>query len=103
MQSRREVYIKNVVLVFDWFDVVNSIKQQERIRRGVTTAASASHVIVPTRNVPHYRNFLNNSGNKVALVACISQYSVEAASDILVGDQNRTSWWIYRNSESCSC
>ena len=62
--------IQAVVIVFDRYDAPNSIKCQERIRRG----ESASHVISASRIVPHYRNFLKNSNNKAALAVFVCEY-----------------------------
>ena len=80
--------IDEVVLVFGRYDVLQSIKHQERVRRGLSLeSTTASHVITGNRIVPNYRTFLKSSGNKAALSAFVCNYVLEKGPEILLEHQ----------------
>ena len=66
--------ISCVAMVFDRYDHPNSIKQQERERRGAVGDARPTHIISGHTKVPNYRRFLTSSGNKAMLSAFVCNY-----------------------------
>lgn len=64
---------------------MNSIKHLERLRRG--EEQRASHIITENRQVPNYRKFMKNSGNKAALAKFVSEYLISTRHDLLGDDQ----------------
>jgi len=73
-----------VTVVFDRYDSKNSIKADERQRRGSAIPQNIStHHIIGSRTVPHYRQYLKVGANKADLVLFVSNYIVENAKDRL--------------------
>jgi hypothetical protein len=68
--------ISQVTIIFDRYDHAFSIKSDERSRGGVTNSV-AMHDIQGSRQVPNYRQFLKNSGNKADLANFICQHVCE--------------------------
>ena len=76
-----------VAMVFDRYDHPNSIKQQERQRRGAVGDAGPTHVISGHTKVPNYRRYLSRSGNKALLSAFVSNYITRTGPCRLTEDQ----------------
>jgi len=73
-----------VTRVFDRYDCKNSIKADERQRRGSAIPRNMStHHIMGSRTVPHYRQYLKVGANKADLVLFVSNYTAENAKDRL--------------------
>ena len=89
MQVKRvfksELGVKTVALIFDRYDVQNSLKASERQRRG--QLKNITHSITGNRDVPHYRNFMKCTQNKAALAAFVSNYLMEIFGDYVSQDQ----------------
>ncbi|CAG9817169.1 unnamed protein product [Phaedon cochleariae] len=64
----------SVFLVFDRYDIKDSIKDMER--RGHHNLGIFS--ITGSRPVPNYRNFLKSTPNKMALIRFLSQYLMDS-------------------------
>ena len=77
-----QMRIDEVVIVFDRYDVTQSIKHLERLRRGLN-GSPASHVITGNRIVPNYRTFLKSSGNKTSLATFVCEYLMASGPEIL--------------------
>ena len=71
----------NVTIVFDRYDVADSIKLEERNRRG---SESTTYAVLAKRSVPNYRRFLRNSSNKAALALFLSNFLANHIQDHLV-------------------
>ena len=80
-----ELTISAIVLVFDRYDNLLSIKHMERQHRG--DEQRASHVIAENHQVPNYRKFMKNSGNKAALAKFVSDYLIASKHYLLKDDQ----------------
>ncbi|KAF3841434.1 hypothetical protein F7725_007296, partial [Dissostichus mawsoni] len=76
-----------VAMVFDRYDHPNSIKQQERQRRGAVGDAGPTHVISGHTKLPNYRRYLSRSGNKALLSVFVSNYITRTDPCRLTEDQ----------------
>ena len=73
-----------VTMVFDRYDSKNSIKTDERQRRGSAIPQNMStHHIIGSRTVPHYRQYLKVVSNKADLVLFVSNYILDKARNRL--------------------
>ena len=77
--------ILSITIVFDRYDQEQSVKQNERLRRGLETGAT--YIIKGSRTVPNYRKFLQNPDNKAALAAFVSDYVLSTGTAVLDEEQ----------------
>lgn len=66
-----------VSIIFDRYDIDDSIKSAERQRRGQHNIGTYS--IISTRKVPNYREFLKSTSNKMALIKFVTQYLIDSS------------------------
>ncbi|CAG9762726.1 unnamed protein product [Ceutorhynchus assimilis] len=66
-----------VSIVFDRYDMDDSIKSAERQRRGQHKIGTYS--IVSSRKVPNYKDFLKSTSNKMSLIKFVTQYLIKSS------------------------
>ncbi|CAH1174169.1 unnamed protein product [Phaedon cochleariae] len=67
---------RTISIIFDRYDLENSIKSSERIRRGQHKIGTYS--INGSRNVPNYNIFLKSTSNKMSLIKFVTKYFIES-------------------------
>lgn len=72
-----------ISIVFDRYDIANSIKSAERQRRGQHTIGTYS--IISSRKVPNYRDFLKSTCNKMSLIRFLTQHLSNSSRKLPIG------------------
>ena len=68
-----------VVDVFDRYDLENSIKGQERLRRQMVTGATKQYQVSDNNPIPPWQKFMAVSSNKLALTRYLTSYIIKKA------------------------
>ncbi|CAC5359720.1 unnamed protein product [Mytilus coruscus] len=63
-----------VIDVFDRYDIKNSIKSAERLRRTLSFGAQKVYQVIEGRAIPDWKKFLCNAENKQSLIRLLGEY-----------------------------